>query len=297
MQFPNIDPVILPIGPFAISWYSLSYVAGVIIGWIIINKIIDIQLSFPKNSPSKLSLTKKNIEDYITWVIIGIIIGGRIGYVFFYNPEKYLNNPIEILKTYEGGMSFHGGITGFIIITYLFCKKHKIKFFELTDLCSIVAPIGLFFGRIANFINAELYGKVTTMPWGIIFPYSDGLPRHPSQLYEAALEGLILFIIMFYSSYKFGILSKNYVSNNIKINSKTPHPLPNTDGFKYSPGRLSGIFLFFYANFRSVIEFFREPDITVGYIYHIFTMGQLLCLPMILLGLYLFMRPVSTSNF
>jgi phosphatidylglycerol---prolipoprotein diacylglyceryl transferase len=294
MQFPNINPVILPIGPFAISWYSLSYVAGILLGWLILNKIITNQI----NSQKKLSVTKKNVEDYVTWAIISIILGGRIGYVAFYNPAKYLNNPIEILKTYEGGMSFHGGMTGLLLATYFFCKKNNVKFFELTDLCAIVAPIGIFFGRVANFINAELLGKVTNMPWGIVFPHTNGLPRHPSQLYEAILEGLVLFCIMLYSSYKYGIIKNtndDYRTKKTSTNQFTSDVHSNIHQKSYGPGKLSGVFLCFYAFFRILVEFFREPDVTLGYIYNTFTMGQLLCLPMMIFGIYLVCSS-STKN-
>jgi phosphatidylglycerol:prolipoprotein diacylglycerol transferase len=252
LDFPNIDPVIITLGPLAISWYSLSYVIGVLLGWYYVLKLIE---------TNHLSISKQNIDDFVSWAIIGIIIGGRLGYVLFYDPVKYFSNPIEILKTYEGGMSFHGGISGLIMASFLFCKRRKIAFFGLMDLCAVVAPIGLFFGRIANFINAELYGRITDVPWAFIFPGSDGLARHPSQLYEAILEGFLLFFIQRY------IISK-------------------VGGLKY-PGLLSGVFLIFYSFFRIIVEFFREPDFKIGYLAEYFTMGQLLCIPMIIVGIIL----------
>ena len=203
----------------------------------------------------------KNIDDFISWIIIGIIIGGRLGYVIFYDPMKYFASPIDILKTYEGGMSFHGGIIGFIVTSLLFCKKHKVRFLSLMDLSAIATPIPLAFGRIANFINAELVGRVTDVPWSFIFPYSDGLPRHPSQLYESILEGMVLFFILRYVALKFS-------------------------AFKYQ-GFASGLFLVFYSLFRIFIEFFREPDAILGYFANYFTMGQILCLPMFFIGIYL----------
>lgn len=259
IDFPNINPVIFSVGSLAVSWYSLSYIVGILLGWYYANKLI---LLYP------IGISKQHTEDFISWAIIAIIIGGRLGHVLFYDPEKYLSNPIEILKTYEGGMSFHGGIFGVGVAAYLYCKKNQIRFLSFSDVLAIVAPIGLFLGRIANFINAELYGRQTNVPWAVIFPHSDGFPRHPSQLYEALLEGLFLFCIMLYFTYK----------------SK----------FLQNPGRMSGIFLIFYGSFRVLVEFFREPDVKIGFIFKYFTLGQILCIPMILLGAYLLNS--STKN-
>lgn len=259
--FPDIDPVIISFGPLAISWYSLSYVAGILLGWAYSNKLLAL-------SPSYVS--KKNIEDFVTWLIIGVIIGGRLGHVIFYDPAKYLTNPVEILKTYEGGMSFHGGILGAGLAAYLFCKKYNLKFLALGDLISNTAPIGLALGRVANFINAELYGKPSDVPWAVIFPMTDGLPRHPTQIYEALLEGVVLFLIMQYFAYKHHLLK--------------------------NPGQMSGLFLIFYSFFRSFIEFFKEPDTYNGLIAGYFTMGQILCLPMIGLGLYLMLKSQPESR-
>lgn len=259
IDFPNINPVIFSVGSLAVSWYSLSYIVGILLGWYYANKLI---LLYP------IGISKQHTEDFISWAIIAIIIGGRLGHVLFYDPEKYLSNPIEILKTYEGGMSFHGGIFGVGVAAYLYCKKNQIRFLSFSDVLAIVAPIGLFLGRIANFINAELYGRQTNVPWAVIFPHSDGFPRHPSQLYEALLEGLFLFCIMLYFTYK----------------SK----------FLQNPGRMSGIFLIFYGSFRVLVEFFREPDVKIGFIFKYFTLGQILCIPMILLGAYLWNH--STKN-
>ncbi|WP_341793444.1 MULTISPECIES: prolipoprotein diacylglyceryl transferase [unclassified Rickettsia] len=252
MVFPNIDPIIFSIGPLAVSWYSLSYVTGILLGWRYASKIIE---------KFNLSITKKNLEDFISWAIIGIIVGGRIGYVLLYNPYKYLTNPIEILKTYEGGMSFHGGLIGLIISAYFFCKKHNINLLSLADIISSAAPIGLFFGRIANFINGELYGRVTSSSFGMIFPNSDLRPRHPSQLYEAFFEGLVLFLILACLVFKYQTIKRS--------------------------GLTFGIYLVFYSIFRIIIETFREPDIQIGFIFDTLTMGQILSLPMLLLGIYL----------
>ena len=249
LNFPDIDPVIISFGPLAVTWYSLSYVVGIMLGWFYAVKLI---------KTGNSSISKKNVDDFISWAIIGVIVGGRLGYVFFYDPVKFLANPIDILKTYEGGMSFHGGIIGYIIAALLFSKFYKIIFLNLMDLSSASVPIALFLGRIANFINAECYGRVTDVPWAVVFPNSDYLPRHPSQLYEALLEGLLLFCILSFAALKFKALNKK--------------------------GILSGIFLIGYSIFRIIIEFFREPDLHIGFLAGGFTMGQLLCLPMLGVG-------------
>ncbi|WP_375327243.1 prolipoprotein diacylglyceryl transferase [Candidatus Tisiphia endosymbiont of Nemotelus uliginosus] len=255
MIFPNVNPVAFYVGPFAVHWYSIAYVCGIIIGWFYAQKIIN---------KFQINITSRSLENFVTWAILGIIVGGRLGYVLLYDPIKYFSEPIKILKTYEGGMSFHGGLLGLIIASYLFCYKYKIKFLLLADILAAIAPIGLFLGRIANFINGELYGRVTDMPWGVVFPASDLQLRHPSQLYEAILEGIILFLILFYSTFKY---------KTIKI-----------------LGINSAIFLIFYSIFRIIIELFREPDLHIGFIYHNFTMGQILSFPMLILGIYLLVR-------
>lgn len=252
IHFPDINPIILSIGPLAISWYSLAYICGILFGWFYATKLVLIH---------PIGINKKHIEDFIGWIIIAIIIGGRIGYIFFYNSEKYLLCPVEILKIYKGGMSFHGGISAVTLTSYLFCRKNNLRFLSITDILSIVSPIGILLGRLANFINAELYGRPTNVPWAIIFPYSDGLLRHPSQLYEAFLEGAVLLLIMMYSVYN----CKSLIN----------------------PGKTSGIFLIFYAIFRTFVEFFREPDVKIGFIMKYFTLGQLLCVPMFVIGVYL----------
>lgn len=249
LEFPNINPIIISFGPLAISWYSLSYVVGIVLGWYYIIKLIEKKYT---------SLEKQHVDDFITWVIIGIIIGGRLGYAIFYDPVKYFSNPIEILKTYEGGMSFHGGILGFVIASIIFTRKNNIKYFTLVDAAAAATPIALFLGRIANFINAELYGRVTDIPWAFIFPGSDGLPRHPSQLYEAALEGFVLFFILYFCITKYQGLKKS--------------------------GFTSGLFLIFYSGFRLIIENFREPDAHIGLHAEFITRGQLLCIPMFIIG-------------
>ncbi len=252
IDFPDINPIIVSYGSLAISWYSLSYIVGILLGWVYSLKLIE---------NGATTITKKNIDDYITWAVVGVIVGGRLGYVVFYAPIKYFSYPISILKTYEGGMSFHGGMIGFIIAALWFTKRNKISFLNLMDLSVMCVPIALFLGRLANFINAELYGRPTAMPWAFIFPGSDSVSRHPSQLYEAFLEGIVLFCILSILAFKFDYLKKK--------------------------GVLSGLFLIFYSTFRIIVEFYRQPDIHIGLFAEIFTMGQILCIPMLLIGIYL----------
>ena len=256
VPFPNIDPVAIHIGNFGVRWYSLAYMAGILLGWWVIAR---------ENSRRPLeNLTKAALDDMVVWAVLGIVLGGRLGYVFFYKPDYYMQHPSEILHVWEGGMSFHGGLLGTITAFYLFCRKYKIRFLALTDLLSCAAPIGLFFGRVANFINGELFGRVTDANFGMIFPTGGDLPRHPSQLYEATLEGMVLFCIMIFLLKKTDLRSK--------------------------PGYLSGMFLILYGMARIICEYFREPDAFLGFLYQGMTMGQLLSIPMIIIGLYLTVR-------
>jgi phosphatidylglycerol:prolipoprotein diacylglycerol transferase len=235
---------------FEIRWYSLAYILGIIIGWILCKKI------FIKN----LDINQK-FDDYITYLIIGIIIGGRLGYVLFYNFNYYINNIFDIFKIWQGGMSFHGGLLGIIIASILFAKKYNQDPFMYNDLVSLVAPIGIFFGRLANFINSELYGKVTEVPWAVTFIQVDNLPRHPSQLYEAIFEGIILFMLLLYFK------NKNFLAK---------------------PGLISGLFLIFYSIFRFCIEFFRVPDEQIGYLIFNLSMGQIISLVFVMIGTIVF---------
>ena len=250
MFINNFDPVAFQIISFEIRWYSLAYILGIIIGWILCKKI------FIKN----LDINQK-FDDYITYLIIGIIIGGRLGYVLFYNFSYYINNILDIFKIWQGGMSFHGGLLGIIVASILFAKKNNQDLFVYTDLVSLVAPIGIFFGRLANFINSELYGKVTEVPWAVTFVQVDNLSRHPSQLYEAIFEGIILFILLLY------FRSKNFLAK---------------------PGLISGLFLIFYSVFRFCIEFFRVPDEQIGYLIFNLSMGQIISLVFIMIGTIVF---------
>ena len=251
----NLDPVLFDFGFIAIKWYSLAYVAGILIGWWLGKKIIVKKF---QNESQKFDV--KEFDDLITYLIISIIVGGRVGYVIFYNPRYFISNPLDIIKIWEGGMSFHGALIGVIAGTLLFSIKRNISSFFLLDVIACVSPIGIFFGRIANFINGELIGKVTNVPWSVIFPAIDMLPRHPSQLYEAFLEGVVLFFI----------LNIFMIRNN------------------YKTGTCSFLFLIFYGFFRIISELFREPDIHIGYFYNLFSMGTLLSFLMILIGVIIF---------
>ena len=251
MYTHNLEPVLLDFGIIVIRWYSLAYIFGIVFGWWFGKKIISHIL---KNT--NLNFKLNDFDDLISYLIISIIAGGRIGYVIFYNFEYYISNPLEIIKVWEGGMSFHGALIGIIIGTYLFSKKKEVPIFFMLDIIACVAPIGIFLGRIANFINSELIGKVTNVSWSVIFPLVDTLSRHPSQLYEALLEGIILFLIL-----------------NILIFKK-----------KYKIGSSSCLFLIFYGIFRVISEIFREPDAQVGYLFNLFSMGTILSFFMIISG-------------
>ena len=250
MFINNFDPVAFQIMSFEIRWYSLAYIAGIIIGWMLCKKIL-IQ---------KSDINEK-FDDYVTYLVIGIIIGGRLGYIIFYNFSYYINNFFDIFKVWEGGMSFHGGLIGIIVASILFSKKNNQDSFLYMDLVSLVAPIGIFFGRLANFINSELYGTPTDIPWAVTFIQVDNLSRHPSQLYEAILEGVILFIILMYFK------NKDYLKK---------------------PGLISGLFLIFYSLFRFFIEFVRVPDEQLGYLIFELSMGQIISLIFFVIGIILF---------
>jgi len=252
IPFPHIDPIAFAIGPIQIHWYALAYLIGFLGGWLVASQIVK---RWGAASPVKVSV----LEDLLPWCILGTILGGRLIYILVYNPTLYWYNPLDIFKLWQGGMSFHGGLVGVILAIYLFAHAKKFPFLAVTDIAAVVTPIGLFFGRIANFVNGELFGRITDMPWGVIFPQGGPLPRHPSQLYEALLEGLVLFIALI-------ILAR-------RKDAWTSH------------GLLSGVFLSGYALSRFLIEFAREPDVQIGYLAGYFTMGQLLCVPMFLAGL------------
>ena len=255
MYTHNLDPVLIDFGFLVIRWYSLAYIFGILIGWWLGKRII---LKRFRN----LNFNIKEFDNLITYIIISMLLGGRIGYILFYNFEYYLSNPLDVLKIWEGGMSLHGALIAIILGTYWFSIKKNIPTFFLLDIIAFVAPIGIFFGRIANFINGELVGKTTDVFWGVIFPKIDNNIRHPSQLYEAFFEGVVLFIIMNL------ILFKN----------------------NYKTGTCSYIFLIFYGIFRTFSEFFREPDLQVGYLFNQISMGMMLSFLMILAGIIIFLK-------
>ena len=257
MYIHNLNPVLFDFGLLTIRWYSLAYIFGILIGWWLGKKIIK-----TKFDNINFGFDIKDFDNFITYLIISLLIGGRLGYVLFYNFGYYLSNPLAILKIWEGGMSFHGALIGIIVGTYWFSKKKNIPTFFLLDIVSYVAPIGIFFGRIANFINGELVGKTTDVFWGVIFPNVDNSSRHPSQLYEAFFEGIVLFIIM-----------------NLILFRK-----------KYKTGNCSYMFLIVYGIFRIFSEFFREPDSQVGFIFGYVSMGMLLSLFMIFAGSILYLK-------
>ncbi|WP_421996512.1 prolipoprotein diacylglyceryl transferase [Reyranella sp.] len=255
IPFPAIDPVLVEIGPFAIRWYALAYIAGLVIGWQVMRRVCE--------QPPKV-LTPVKIDDFLMWAALGVILGGRLGYVLFYKPGFYLTHPLSILTVWEGGMSFHGGLLGVIVAVLAFAWRNNTNPLMLSDLTSIVAPTGLFLGRLANFINGELWGRVSDVPWAMVFPRGGPLPRHPSQLYQAFLEGIALTIVVV-AVWRL------------------------TDG-RRRPGLLTGVFGFGYGVARIVGEFFREPDAHLGYLWGPLTMGMILSVPLLVGGGWLIVR-------
>ncbi|WP_316860299.1 prolipoprotein diacylglyceryl transferase [uncultured Cohaesibacter sp.] len=256
IPFPMIDPVLISLGPIQIRWYSVAYIAGILLAWVYTKRIAANDKLWARNQPP---LSGAELDDFVLWATIGIIAGGRLGYVLFYNLGEYLANPLQIFATWHGGMSFHGGFLGVTLAMILFSIARKISVLSMFDLIAIASPIGLFFGRIANFINSELWGRPTDLPWGIVFPTGGPDPRHPSQLYEAALEGLAIFLILRILSHATGALKR--------------------------PGTIAGSFAILYGIFRSLVELVRVPDEQLGYLSFGTTMGMWLSAPMILAGL------------
>lgn len=254
IAFPIIDPVAISIGPFAIRWYALAYIAGLMLGWRYCRRIA------AKGGP----VTPEAFDDFLTWATLGVILGGRFGYVLFYKPDYYIAHPLEIFAVWQGGMSYHGGMIGVLAAIWLYARRHALPFLALGDLVAAATPIGLFFGRLANFINGELYGRASDVPWAMAFPNGGPQPRHPSQLYEAALEGLVLFIILAVLASKPEIRARH--------------------------GLIGGVFLAGYGIARIISEAFREPDSFLGFFALGTTMGQWLSLPMVVAGLVLILR-------
>jgi phosphatidylglycerol:prolipoprotein diacylglycerol transferase len=254
LTFPEIDPIAIAIGPLAIRWYALAYVFSLILGWWLARTLCRHECLWGRKPP----LNDQGVDDFLLYMAAGIVLGGRLGYVLFYNPAYYAANPLEALALWHGGMSFHGGLIGCILALFFLSRRTGAGIFELFDLGAAVAPIGLFFGRIANFVNGELWGRPTDVPWAMIFPMAGPETRHPSQLYQASLEGIALFAIMMIT---------------VRLG-----------GFK-RPGLVSGIFLIGYGVFRTVGEHFRQPDAQIGFLAYGFTMGMLLSIPMIAIGI------------
>jgi len=267
MKYPNIDPIALSLGPIQIRWYALAYLAGFLLGWQYALYLCGLDKD---KEPKKSYIQKTTIDDFLPWAILGVILGGRIGYVLFYQPEMYLADPWEIPKVWHGGMAFHGGALGAIAAMVIYALWHKLPLLRLTDIFCCATPIGLFFGRIANFVNGELFGRPASLPWAMTFPRGGDYPRHPSQLYEAGLEGLLLFALL--------------------------AVLVHKDAIRGRPGILTGVFLAGYGCMRIFVELFREPDIQIGFIAGSFTMGQLLSLPMIFGGMVVIFYAVQNSR-
>jgi len=262
MYIHDLNPVLINFGFFEIRWYSLAYIFGILLGWWIAKKIIIFKV---KNKTVIFNV--QIFDDLISYIIISIILGGRFGYIIFYNSSYYFNNPLDIFKIWQGGMSFHGALIGVILGTFLFAKKVKVNSFFFLDIIACVAPIGIFFGRVANFVNSELYGKPSSFFWSVIFPEVDKISRHPSQLYEAMLEGVVLFIILINVVYKKEIMT----------------------------GVVSALFMILYGFFRIIAEQFREPDIQIGYLFDLFSMGSILSFSMILIGLFILKKAANNE--
>ncbi len=249
LPFPDIDPIAVALGPIAIRWYSLAYIVGLVAGWRYCRRLAA--------RPPK-AIDPDAFDDFLLWATLGVVLGGRLGYVLFYKPAFFIDNPLEVFVLWRGGMSFHGGAAGVILAIILFARKRGVSWLSLGDLVGCAVPIGLFLGRLANFVNGELYGRATDVPWAMVFPFDpEQVPRHPSQLYEAALEGIVLFLLLY-------LLARR--------------------GWLERPGAIGGAFLAGYGLARIVVEFFREPDAHLGFLLGFTTMGQVLSLPLVIAG-------------
>jgi phosphatidylglycerol:prolipoprotein diacylglycerol transferase len=262
LTFPNIDPVIFSIGPFAVRWYALAYIVGLIFGIWYMKYLVSKPALWAGSTPSA---TPAQIDDFFLWAMAGVVLGGRVGYLLFYGFAQVLQDPLYIFRVWEGGMSFHGGFFGVIIVTAIYGRRHGIGLDRLLDLGAAATPVGLGLGRLANFINGELYGRATDVPWAFIFPNDPtGLPRHPSQLYEFAFEGVVLFTVVNIAVYRFKVLTK--------------------------PGRAAGLYALIYGLSRITVEFVREPDAQLGFFGGFITMGMILSLPLLAIGIWLLLR-------
>ena len=252
LPFPEFDPVLIEIGPFAIRWYALAYLAGLVIGW---------RYMVAKSREPGAALDEEAVDDLLVWITIGIILGGRLGYVVAYNPGHFVDHPADVVKVWQGGMAFHGGLLGVVVALLWFARRRGKPMLAIADMVAPIVPLGLFFGRIANFINGELFGRASDVPWAMVFPHGGPAPRHPSQLYEAALEGAVLFGLLWWLSRRPAVRARQ--------------------------GLLAGLFCAGYAIARLAVELFREPDAQLGFLFAGATMGQLLSLPLLLVGLIL----------
>lgn len=268
IAYPEINPVALSIGPLAIRWYGLAYVAGIMLGWVYARNLAAKATLWPGD---KAPTTREQIDDFVVWATLGIVLGGRLGYILFYDLGTILADPLSAFAVWNGGMSFHGGFLGATFAMILFARKHGIRIWSLFDIVASVAPIGLFFGRIANFINGELWGRITDVPWAMIFPTGGPFTRHPSQLYEAGLEGLATFLVLFLITRFTRVLKM--------------------------PGFTAGFFVCLYAASRIFVEFFREPDEQIGYLAgNWLTMGMILSLPMLAAGIWAMARAKRSAT-
>ncbi len=266
IDFPNIDPVAFSIGPFEVRWYALAYIAGLLFAIWYAKRLVATPALWADRKPTA---TPAQVDDLFVWIALGVILGGRLGYVLFYNPLHFLGNPLDIFRMWEGGMSFHGGFLGVVVALLIYGRRHGMTLDRLLDLGAAATPVGLGLGRLANFINGELYGRAGDVPWAMIFPNDpQQIPRHPSQLYEGLLEGFVLFIIIRIATHRFQALAH--------------------------PGRASGLFALGYGLSRIIVEFFREPDAQLGYFFGFITMGMILSLPLVAVGIWLLLRSRRT---
>ncbi len=269
MPFPDIDPIAISLGPIAVHWYGLAYVAGILCGWLYARRLARNDALWPQD---RSPVTVAHLDDFLVWVAVGVVLGGRIGYILFYDLAAVMQNPIRIIEIWNGGMSFHGGFIGATLAMVMFARRNGIPVLSMFDIVAAVVPFGLFFGRLANFVNSELWGRLSDAPWAVVFPTGGPFSRHPSQLYEAALEGVVLLLVLAALVYGARALKR--------------------------PGIVSGAFVCGYGLSRIFVEFFREPDAHLGYLaFDWLTMGMLLSLPMVALGLGLMLcARTSTSR-
>ena len=266
MPYPEIDPIAFSVGPVDVHWYGIAYVVGIMLGWFYARRLIETPRLWAGEAP----MSRVQLDDFLVWAAIGIILGGRIGYILFYDFPNVAAEPLRAIQIWNGGMSFHGGFAGTTLAMLLFARRHRIPVWSLFDIVAAVVPIGLFFGRIANFVNGELWGRLSDAPWAVVFPQAGPFARHPSQLYEAGLEGIVLLAVMALAIWRFDALKR--------------------------PGLVTGIFVCGYALSRITVEFFREPDAQLGYLYGGWlTMGMLLSLSMLAVGVWAIVRARATA--